>query len=372
MTRTAIVVGGGPAGASAALALRTAGFEVSLLEQRDHWTGRVCGAFLSPEATAALSALRVLGAIRDAGAVSVSRAILTAPGGRSVEVPVDRLGPEAMALPRQVLEETLLVLARHAGVSVEMGTHGTSARPDGSGWEVEIRGPKSGFESRRAALVVLADGRFTIGAGIESKPARGWFGWNATFRNVARAPGELSLHFLTGGYVGVMPFADGTTNVCGLAWFPRGVHQPWSRIWETMLDRSKPLRDALYGAEQAEDWRGVGPLPHTWRMRSGHGAILAGDAAGVGDPFMGEGIGRALSTGPLLAGCLAEAGTAGLDAVVGAYDRAWNRRYGRRRLIGRIVRELIRNPVVAPAALRAMLGSPGLLRRVLPAIHGPA
>ncbi|MEK7476284.1 MAG: NAD(P)/FAD-dependent oxidoreductase [Candidatus Coatesbacteria bacterium] len=371
MTRTALVVGGGPAGTSAALALRAAGFEVVLLEQRDHWAGRVCGAFLSPEAVASLSALGILDAIRNAGAADVEAAVVTAPSGSTIELPVREGGAGALALPRHALEDTLLELVRRAGATVEMGTHGSSVRWEDPDWAVDIRSAQGGQGLRRARLVVIADGRFTIAAPVKQKPTAGWFGWNASFRGVPGKPGALSLHLYPGGYVGVLPFADGTANACGLAWFPRGIGQPWQAVWERVLDRSKPLRDLMYAAERIDEWRGVGPLPFHRGMRSSLGPLLAGDAAGIGDPFMGEGIGRGLATGPLLTKTFAATGPDDPAAIRRGYNRAWKARYARRQLVGRAARRVLRSPVLAPAGIRLlMLGSP-LLRRLLPLFHGP-
>ena len=115
MRREAVVIGGGPAGTSAALGLRRSGFEVTLLEQRKHWNGRVCGAFLNPEAVVHLEELGVLGMIMGAGAVPVQSAMLTAPSERTARVEIGQEGRSGLALPRKTLEETLLHAAQCAG-----------------------------------------------------------------------------------------------------------------------------------------------------------------------------------------------------------------------------------------------------------------
>jgi 2-polyprenyl-6-methoxyphenol hydroxylase-like FAD-dependent oxidoreductase len=369
LTGAVLIVGGGPAGASAALALRADGFDVALLEQRSHWTGRVCGAFMSPEAVHNLTALGILGAIRDAGAAAVDTAVVTAPSGCSVTLPVGQ-GGGALALPRHALEDTLLELVRRSGATVEMGTRAVAVRWEDPDWAVDVRSEQAGHGVRRVPLVVLADGRFTMGAAVKLRPFGGWFGWNASFRGVPRKPGELSLHLFPGGYVGVLPFADGTANACGLAWFRHGPRHPWQAVWENALDRSKPLRDLMYAAERIDEWRSIGPLPYLGSMRRGGGPILAGDAAGVGDPFMGEGIGRALGTGPLLAHCLATAGAGDVRAIRRAYEREWRARYARRQFVGRQARRILGNPWLVPLGLWGLTRSGPLLQRLLPLLHG--
>ncbi|MBE3073085.1 MAG: FAD-dependent monooxygenase, partial [Acidobacteria bacterium] len=72
MRGEAIVVGAGPAGLSAALALAQSDIRVTLLEQHAAWPGRVCGGFLNPEGVRHLQALGSLRAVVDAGAVPVT------------------------------------------------------------------------------------------------------------------------------------------------------------------------------------------------------------------------------------------------------------------------------------------------------------
>ena len=82
------VIGAGPAGLSAAIGLTRAGYRVNVTEQRLRWTGRVCGCFLSPEASRHLQWLDVL---RDVEAVAVPVSVgvhVRVSVGVHVEVPV--------------------------------------------------------------------------------------------------------------------------------------------------------------------------------------------------------------------------------------------------------------------------------------------
>ncbi len=372
--KEAMVIGGGPAGSSVALALRRRGFGVRLVEQRTLWAGRVCGAFLDPHAVAALDELGVLPQVREAGAVPVTRATIHLPSGEPTRIELKGPHGTGLALHRRVLEDRLLEAAREAGVTVEMGTRALAVQPETGGFVVSLRDKHAAQRRERVPLAVLADGRFTVGIPATGKPRQGWFGWNAEFAGVRQEPGTLSLHFHPGGYLGVLTFADGQTNVCGLSYYSTGQVDPWDQVWRETLDRMEALRGLMAGAERHGDWRGVGPLPFSDALRETSGILPVGDAAAVGDPFMGEGIGRALSAGPLLARSLDAAGgdDAESGALLKAYAGLWTERFGKRLNLGIWARRMLERPLLFHTTMRHLLKRPHLLEGLIPALTPPA
>jgi menaquinone-9 beta-reductase len=351
---TALVVGGGPAGASAALGLLKAGVSVRVLEQGARWTGRVCGSFLNAEAVKHLEWLGIP-AGQAAEAVPVKEAWVTSSGGRRTRASLAADGRTGLAVSRQVLEDGLRQAVEARGGQWETGRV-LAFRSQGLGGQVKVRGPQGRTEDHRADLLVLADGRFSLAADAGPKPAQGWFGWNATFARVPQDPGQLSLHFFPGGYVGVLTFSDGKSNVCGLS-FQRAGGRSCPGFFAEALAAQPPLRALLARAERCSPWRGVGPLPFGARLRRSRGILLAGDAAAVGDPFMGEGLGRALGAGPLIFEALRRAETAGGRAAVQqAYQELWMERYATRLTFGNIFRKVL-NQRWALAGLMASFSS---------------
>ncbi len=137
--KSAIVVGAGPAGASAGLALLRAGWSVKILEQQRTWQGRVCGCFLSPEAVDHLNWLGLLPQVK-AKAVEVSKAILTTTKtSQTLEFYPARPG---LGLPRQHLEEILLQAVKESGGQIERGTRVLSVQHQGLGGSLQVQGPK--------------------------------------------------------------------------------------------------------------------------------------------------------------------------------------------------------------------------------------
>jgi len=327
----ALVIGGGPAGTSAAIGLSRCGYEVTLLEQRRDWTGRVCGSFLNSEAVSHLDWLGALDEIKK-NSIPVETTMISTPFTKERKVSMNGARQAPLALPRQNLEETLLRLASKEGAHISMGERIVDFKHDvlTGEWVVDSQQIEAGHStprSHRTDLVVLADGRFSILKRSKAKKT-GWYGWNGQFRNVDQRPGEQSLNFFPGGYVGVLTFSNGESNVCGLIKKTSGKHSSWEDVFNQSLKAHPYLRGRLQSAERVSDWKGVGPLPFSSTIQWSPGPFAVGDAAAVGDPFMGEGIGRALGAGPMLNSILK--GAVRVGTALESYQALWTRHYRRR------------------------------------------
>src|SRR5882724_10705001 len=108
-----IIIGGGPAGTSAAITAARLGSRVLLLERGRFPRHKVCGEFISPQSLALLRSLLVsTGAQRllsEAPRISSARVFI---GEQMLEA---RIVPPAASLSRYVLDATLWDAARHAG-----------------------------------------------------------------------------------------------------------------------------------------------------------------------------------------------------------------------------------------------------------------
>src|ERR687896_2429694 len=83
----AIIVGGGPAGASAAIGLAASGARVLLAERERFPREKLCGEFISPECLGHFARLGVLEEMSRGGGARVSETVFYAPSGRGVSVP---------------------------------------------------------------------------------------------------------------------------------------------------------------------------------------------------------------------------------------------------------------------------------------------
>jgi flavin-dependent dehydrogenase len=300
------VIGGGPAGAAAALAALAEGASVRLHEKARFPRHKVCGEFLSPEIEPLLDALGLLPQFQAAGPARITRAVLHL-RGREKHF---RLPEPAFSLSRAALDGLLL------GEALRRGAQLSSER----------RKP----EPRAGEALVLAHGR-----AAPRRPGSRLFGFKAHFAAAdPRAFEEaVELYFFAGGYAGLSPVEQGAVNVCGLA--PEEAlraagFRPEGLLPAALLARLAPL-------ERRFDWLLTGPLVLESEFQSRADAYLAGDALGFVDPFTGSGILSALATGRL----------AGQAASRG---RPFEEYYAQ-------CRRTLRRQYRVAAALRGMLGS---------------
>ena len=264
------VVGGGPAGSSAALAALACGSGVEIIEKSRLPRHKVCGEFLSPEALTLLDRLGVSGAFFDAHPARIRRMAFFA-GHRSHSAVL----PEtAYGLSRYSLDHLLLEQAVKRGAVLTRRS---------------VAGPRPGD--------VWAAGR-------AAAPARGGrvFGFKAHFEGPANDAVEL--YFFRGLYVGVSSVEGGLTNVCGLG--PEEALQAAGFDPDELVSSYEPLRERLAPLHRRMDWLHAGPLVFENRLAQPEAWYLAGDALSFVDPYTGSGQLTALITGALAGECAAK------------------------------------------------------------------
>jgi menaquinone-9 beta-reductase len=311
------VVGGGPAGAGAAIRLARAGREVTLVDKATFPRDKICGDGLT---TGALRLLDDLGL--DPGAVAswirVEDVVIRSPSAREITLPLPRdRGTYAAVARRADLDAAFLDVARAAGVKVLDGHACTGAAEDGDGVDLDVEG----LGRLRSRWLVAADGMWSPVRkylGLARPGYRGeWHAFRQYFTGVApRAARDLFVWFepdLLPGYAWSFPLPGGAANV-GFG-IQRGGKvrriQEMAAIWRDLLDRPH-IRAVLGSQARAESPHRAWPIPARIdrAVLTGDRTLFAGDAATATDPLTGEGIGQALVSGMLAA------------EAIGGHDRA--------------------------------------------------
>jgi geranylgeranyl reductase family protein len=305
-----VVVGGGPAGAAAALAARAAGCSVLILDRATFPRDKVCGDGIAPEALDVLTDLGVDVAALTDGYPPVPRLRLRSPGGTTVERAMRR---PARVVPRAVLDHRLLDAALDAGAGLRRQTvRRVEVGPD----RVELDG------AFRAGVVVAADGAESVVRRALGIPPNRPRHTAIAIRGYAPEPiGQLGVQVIHTteqrwpAYAWSFPLGDGWANVGYGELVSGGV---------TRGGLLAGLEDLLRGGE-AENPRAHRLPLSTGRPRLPDGRVLlVGDAASLINPLTGEGIFYAVLSGSLAGAAAVHGPDAGR-----AYRRALGRRLGR-------------------------------------------
>jgi digeranylgeranylglycerophospholipid reductase len=357
----AVVVGGGPAGLSAAAALARAGRSVVVLER-----GAAFGEPVRTSGGSFVAPLRAMGVPPELWQ-PVTRLRIAGPG-------VDRTFRYRRArmcvLDVRGLYQWLAVEAAQAGAVLRLKQHVTAAGPG----TVEVRG--HGTVTGR--LVVDASG--TGGLVARAAGLRGTAPRTAVGLEVeVVAPGYDQREALLvvgdevapGGYGWAFPRGGGRVRL-GV-----GVVRPDSDadvadLLANLVARVPALRETCAAAQPLETHSGVMPaFAHGAVPAVADGVVVVGDAAGHGSTLLGEGIRFAMASGRLageVAGAaLAGPGVPAAQALL-AYPQRWQQVYGRQMRIGYALHTRVcayRDPDWNRALSAVAKMSPGLVMSAL-------
>ncbi|NML88016.1 oxidoreductase [Sphingobium sp. TB-6] len=346
----ALIVGGGPAGAAAAIMLGRAGVTAHLVDRHAGPHDSVCGGFLGWDALAELDVLGV--DVAALGARPIERLRLVA-GEHRVEL---ALPHRAAGLSRRVLDEALIGLAEDAGAVLMRGRAVRAADPagrsvrfdDGEQWAGEALFLATGKHELRGLARDLGGRKEAPSAGLRAVlPASA-----VRSRDLA---GMIELHLFDGGYAGLLLQEDGTANLC-LSVDRERLGQGVTPLMAQIMAEAPCLAERMEGDIPA-NFEAVAGVPYGWRADSTlPGIFRMGDQGAVIASLAGDGIAIALSSGMSAAQAYLSGGP---DAAID-WQRDMRRRSRRPLGVAEALRHGAAGPVGRGLLMQLLRWMPGL------------
>ncbi len=332
-----IVVGAGPAGATAARSLARCGLRVQLLERARFPRNKPCGGGITMRA---LGRFPWLGpALHRIPTHVVSRLYLEGPSGRSVVLTSE--APAVLLIRRLEFDDLLVRLAVESGAELVEGAWVSQVTADEDGAVATTRDGRD-FRGRYLVAADGVNGIVTRRLGLHP----GWDGDSVALDMMEEAPDEALRavepgtlwvaygHGGTDGYGYIFPKRD-HVNVgigCLLSYFRERIElAPYEMQQRFVGDLRR--RGMLLGESSRSFFTPChipvgGPIGETARGR----VLVAGDAGGFVNAYTAEGIYYAMVSGDLAARAIADAEAeddphTGRDAGH-RYDSAWRREIG--------------------------------------------
>ena len=377
-----------------------AGLDVVLLDKADFPRDKTCGDAISARGVHVLEDLG-LGSDIHKHAHPIHAVRITSPSGIEAQarVPDSKgLPGYGVVMPRVKLDDSIRQRAVACGAQffgkvhvreLEMGNQAVVVRGDQRGRSTRYRG-------RAVVLAVGASLPLVQGLGLAPSHPSYSFAARAYFENVEMLGDALEFRFdgvPLPGYGWLFPLSDRTANI-GAGYYHRTAATP-STAAATLekLLAHPPIQARLRRAQQIGPVKGFPIRTDFTRAHVyAHRLLVAGESAGLVNPFTAEGIDYALESGQVAGKVLIEACAAddfGRDRMQ-AYERAMRRRfqsmfviadlmrraYMRPGLLDPLLAACSRWPVTARLLIDVLLSyrhpiaafSPGILARLLTAM----
>lgn len=354
--RDLIVIGGGPAGAAAAIRAARAGVNVTVFEKGPHGRDKVCGDGLTPRAVAALDELHI--DLAPAHRIDGLR-MIAGKTTRELAWPSGTRFPDHGAVwPRKRFDTHLIDVAIEAGAEVRFECEALPTVEAG-----RVTGVAAGGDTYTAPLTILAAGAQGAAAKLLGAARDPDEPFGLAIRAYAETPRHAERHLEAclslrdehgtpvPGYGWMFPAGDGTVNI--------GVGALSTMKGFKKLNLNTLLEQ--YASIVREPWT-LGPYldkPRAWRLpmscikRHGPGWVAVGDAAGFVNPMNGEGIDYGLESGMLAVDCFLDNRATAAEQ----YDLLVGQRFDSFLRTGRRFSFLIGHPLLLRTGLRVAVGT---------------
>ena len=306
-----LIIGGGPAGSTAAILLAEKGYRVVVLEKARHPRFHI-GESLLPANLPLLERLGVTGEVRAIGMEKWGAEFISHWDGRGQEFQFanawDKSQPMAYQVRRSEFDEILVRRAAAQGAHVVEGCRARDVEfLDDHRVRVHAEHDDGRSQTWEAAQLIDASGRDTfLGNRLQTKrrnkkhnSAAMYAHFTGARRNCGRQEGNISIYWFDHGWLWFIPLADGATSVGAVVWpsYMKTRDVPVRDFFLSTIALCPPLADRLRAATLASDVEATGNYSYVCDRSYGSNFLMIGDAYSFIDPVFSTGVMLAMNSG---------------------------------------------------------------------------
>jgi flavin-dependent dehydrogenase len=308
-----LVIGGGPAGSTAAALLAKSGRDVVLLERDTHPRFHI-GESLLPRNLAIFDRLSMRDEIHAMGVLKPGAEFVSDETGRSVAfnfaTGIDQEFTHSYQVRRAEFDSALFANAQRCGARATERTRVVDVDLAQGNGQARVTARQAGTTRRFAPRFLLdASGRDTFLANrLRTKAAdkhNSTAAVFAHFRHVECRDGDMagciSVHLADDGWFWIIPLPDGVASVGFVgtqAAFKARRGRPHDLLFER-IRKSPTVSERMRAAELASEVMAAGNYSYRARPSWGQGYMMIGDAFAFVDPVFSSGVMLAMTAGEL-------------------------------------------------------------------------
>ena len=307
-----IIIGAGPAGTSAALYAHKLGLNTVIIDKSTFPRDKICGDALSGKSIRYMKELGILEEVSRLKGSKIKRVTFGSPNHKQFDIYLNNPHhthhagtiKEGYVIPRETFDNFLFQKAQDV-TEIRQGFNFSELLYQ-NGKIIGIKGTQNKQKHEIYAPIILGcDGAKStlvrkMGFHTENEDNTA-IAIRCYYEGVKGLSDQIELHFVDEvlpGYFWLFPAGDNIANV-GIGLSKKQAKKDERKLSEILdeVTQSKFFKNRFLKSKKLENPKGWSlPLGRIKRPSFGDGFILLGDAAGLIDPFTGEGIGNAMAS----------------------------------------------------------------------------
>ena len=365
------IIGGGPAGSSAAILLSKKGYSVTIIEKKSFPREDLCGEFISKEVVEFLRENSLYEEFLKLNPNPISSFRLSCDNGNEL---FSKLKFPAYGIKRSKLDNFLLSKARENGTVIFQPAEAKEIQKQTEGYLIKIK-PGTGEEfTLYSKIIIVAYGKQNI---LDKNFGRDFYGVKSRLNGVkfhidkthfdSFNSEEIQVYTGHNIYCGINAVDNKTITLCFLEKRDKFQYSPKELLLR--LSRQNKKFNALFNKNFFDSIDklqvyGTGNIYFGKRDIVNEGIFYIGDSAGVIAPLVGDGIGIAVQSARLVSDILCGNNlvkeTAGKE-----YKKEWRNKFLRRMLIAGIIQKIVLNNYLRNAGIRMISFFPGVISTII-------